>query len=110
VRTARREGYQRHLIRFTKNGLSFDGERVDLVLYNSHDCGCAFKLIASVWRKWGAPHFRQTAATQLNKVAGTTITQEVLGHARRQNTLRYAHLNPDQYAVYMKRHPFMQEV
>lgn len=54
--------------------------------------------------------FRHTAATQLNKVAGTTITQEVLGHARRQNTLRYAHLNPDQYAVYMKRHPFMQEV
>jgi hypothetical protein len=33
----------------------------------------------------------------------------VLGHARRQNTLRYAHLNPDQYALYMKRHPFMQE-
>jgi hypothetical protein len=51
VRTARREGYQRHLIRFTKNGLSFDGERVDLVLYNSHDRGCAFKLIASVWRQ-----------------------------------------------------------
>jgi len=51
VRVARREGYQRHLIRFAKNGLSFDGERVDLVLYNSHDCGCAFKLLASVWRQ-----------------------------------------------------------
>jgi hypothetical protein len=51
VRNADREGYQRHLIRFAKNGLSFDGERVDLVLYNSHDCGCAFKLIASVWRQ-----------------------------------------------------------
>jgi hypothetical protein len=51
VRNAEREGYQRHLIRFAKNGLSFDGERVDLVLYNSHDCGCAFKLIASVWRQ-----------------------------------------------------------
>ena len=51
VRLARREGYQRHLIRFAKNGLSFDGERVDLVLYNSHDRGCAFKLIASIWRK-----------------------------------------------------------
>jgi hypothetical protein len=46
-----RDGYQRHLIRFAKNGLSFGGERVDLVLYNSHDCGCAFKLIASVWRQ-----------------------------------------------------------
>jgi len=54
--------------------------------------------------------FRHTAATHLNKVAGTTITQEVLGHARRQNTLKYAHLNPDQYALYMKRHPFMQEM
>ncbi|WP_163336030.1 DUF932 domain-containing protein [Desulfopila sp. IMCC35008] len=51
VRKAEKEGYQRHLIRFAKNGLSFDGERVDLVLFNSHDCGCAFKLIASVWRQ-----------------------------------------------------------
>ena len=57
VRIAAREGYQKHMIRFAKNGLSFDGERVDLVLYNSHDRGCAFRLIASVWRKWGAPHF-----------------------------------------------------
>lgn len=54
--------------------------------------------------------FRHTAATHLNKVAGTSITQAVLGHERRHNTLKYAHLNPDQYAVYMKRHPFMQEV
>ena len=51
--------------------------------------------------------FRHTAGTHLNKVAGTTITQFVLGHSRRQNTLKYTHLNPDQYAVYMKRHPFM---
>jgi len=51
VRVASREGYQRHLIRFAKNGLSFDGERVDLVLFNSHDRGCAFKLIASVYRQ-----------------------------------------------------------
>jgi integrase/recombinase XerC len=53
--------------------------------------------------------FRHTAATHLNKVAGTTITQAVLGHDRRQNTLKYAHLNPDQYAVYMRRHPYMTE-
>jgi len=51
VRKVSRDGFQRHLIRFAKNGLSFDGERVDLVLYNSHDRGCAFKLAASVWRK-----------------------------------------------------------
>ena len=51
VRAAKREGYQRHLIRFAQNGLLFSGERVDLVLFNSHDRGCAFKLIASVWRQ-----------------------------------------------------------
>lgn len=54
--------------------------------------------------------FRHTAATHLNKVAGTTITQTVLGHERRHNTLKYAHLNPDRYATFMKRHPFMKEV
>jgi integrase/recombinase XerC len=52
--------------------------------------------------------FRHTAATHLNRVAGTEITQHVLGHARRVNTLQYAHLNPDKYALYMKRHPYMQ--
>jgi hypothetical protein len=51
VRKIDRDGYQRHLIRFAKNGLLFDGERIDLVLYNSHDRGCAFRLIASVWRQ-----------------------------------------------------------
>jgi hypothetical protein len=51
VRVADREGFQRHLIRFAKDGLSFSGERVDLVLYNSHDRGCAFRLITSVYRQ-----------------------------------------------------------
>jgi len=53
------------------------------------------------------PHlFRHTAATWLNKTAATSITQFVLGHARRANTCLYAHLNPDVYATYMKRHPY----
>lgn len=52
--------------------------------------------------------FRHTAATHLNRVAGIEITQHVLGHSHRANTLKYAHLNPDQYAVYMKRHSYMQ--
>jgi integrase/recombinase XerC len=51
--------------------------------------------------------FRHTAATHLNRVAGPAITQHVLGHMWRKNTDQYTHLNPDQYAVYMKRHPFM---
>lgn len=28
-----------------------DQERIDMVMYNSHDRGCAFNLIASIWRK-----------------------------------------------------------
>lgn len=51
--------------------------------------------------------FRHTAATHLNRVAGTTITQHVLGHSQRKNTYKYTHLNPDHYATYMKRHPFV---
>jgi len=52
--------------------------------------------------------FRHTAATHLNKVAGPVITQHVLGHSYRKNTEKYTHLNPDQYAVYIKRHPYMK--
>ena len=57
-------------------------------------------------KKLHARLFRHTAATHLNKVAGIDITQQVLGHSRRANTLKYTHLNPDQYAFYMKKHPF----
>jgi integrase/recombinase XerC len=60
-------------------------------------------------KKLHARLFRHTAATHLNKVAGTDITQHVLGHSHRANTLKYAHLNPDQYAVYMKKHPFTRK-
>ncbi|MBU0675330.1 MAG: tyrosine-type recombinase/integrase [Proteobacteria bacterium] len=52
--------------------------------------------------------FRHTAATLLNQAAGTTVTQAVLGHERRANTLRYTHLNPDKYGCYMQRHPYMR--
>jgi len=52
--------------------------------------------------------FRHTAATHLNRVAGTTITQQVLGHSLRKNTYQYTHLNPDYYATYMKKHPFLK--
>ncbi len=52
TRVAANEGFQRHMIRFSQNGnLDLGEERVDLVLYNSHDRGCAFRLIASIWRK-----------------------------------------------------------
>ena len=50
VRLQERDGFQRHMIRFAKDGMVRENERVDLVLYNSHDRGCAFKLFAGVWR------------------------------------------------------------
>lgn len=61
----------------------------------------------SIQKHLHAHLFRHTAATQINRVAGTTITQHVLGHSQRKNTYKYTHLNPDHYADYMKRHPFM---
>ena len=51
--------------------------------------------------------FRHSAATHLNRVAGIEITQQVLGHRRRANTVKYTHLNPDVYVDYMQRHPYM---
>lgn len=62
-----------------------------------------------IHKKLHARLFRHTAATHLNRVAGIDVTQHVLGHARQASTHKYAHLNPDQYAVYMKRHPFMRK-
>jgi integrase/recombinase XerC len=52
--------------------------------------------------------FRHTAATHLNRVSDPEITQHVLGHMWRKNTDKYTHLNPDQYAMYMKKHPYMK--
>ena len=51
VRKDDRNGYQKHRIRFMQGSLTTDQERVDLVMHNSHDCGCAFKLSTSIWRK-----------------------------------------------------------
>ncbi len=62
----------------------------------------------SIHKHLHAHLFRHTAATHLNRVAGTTITQHVLGHRLRKNTVKYTHLNPDYYATYLKKHPFMK--
>ena len=51
--------------------------------------------------------FRHTAATHVNRAAGLDVAKEVLGHRRRESTKRYVHLNPDVYAEYMGRHPYM---
>jgi integrase/recombinase XerC len=52
--------------------------------------------------------FRHTAGTYLNKVSDPEVTQYVLGHARKSNTEVYTHLNPDIYAVYMRKHPYQK--
>jgi hypothetical protein len=52
--TRGKEGFQKHMIRFAQGSnleLTTGEERVDLVLYNSHNTSSAFKLAASVWRK-----------------------------------------------------------
>lgn len=44
--------YQKHAIRFVRDSFNPDiKERVDLVLYNSHDLGSSFKLATSIWRQ-----------------------------------------------------------
>jgi len=50
VRTKDKNGYQKHMIRFTRPDLIVNGHRMDPLLYNSHDRGCAFKLIGGVFR------------------------------------------------------------
>ena len=50
VRKDDRRGYQKHFIRFARPEFFLESERVDLLLYNSHDTGTAFKLLAGVWR------------------------------------------------------------
>jgi Domain of unknown function (DUF932) len=43
--------FQKHLVRFThRQPAVLDNERVDLLLWNSHDLGSSFKIFAGVWR------------------------------------------------------------
>lgn len=50
VRIQGKKGFQKHLVRFTRPDLVVNGHRMDLLLYNSHDRGCAFQLIGGVFR------------------------------------------------------------
>jgi hypothetical protein len=42
--------FNKHLIRFTRPDLVVGEHRMDLLLYNSHNRGCSFKLIGGVFR------------------------------------------------------------
>ena len=48
-----RRGYQKHLIRFRRaeQMQTLDEWNVELVLLNSHDCGCAYQLHAGIYRR-----------------------------------------------------------
>ena len=86
----------------TKHNRRISPRTLQDIFRNAVDC-------VGIEKKLHARLFRHTAATHLNKIAGIDITQHVLGHALRKNTVRYAHLNPDQYAVYMRQHPYMRK-
>ncbi len=73
-----------------------------------HDIFCRAMDELTIKKKLHAHLFRHTAATHINKVAGPDITKHVLGHACQQHTRRYCHLNPDIYAEYMTKHPYME--
>ena len=53
IRTERRRGFQKHLIRFRRaeQMQTLDEWNVELVLLNSHDCGCAYQLHAGIYRR-----------------------------------------------------------
>ena len=52
ARKDHKKGFQKHMVRFTRKDTIHlsDGSRIDTVLYNSHDRGCAFKLIGGIFR------------------------------------------------------------
>jgi len=45
-----RNGFQKHMIRFTKPDLMMGEHRADIVMYNSHDGGAAFKLLGGFFK------------------------------------------------------------
>ncbi len=51
VRIAEKDGFQRHVIRFQREGFSLSsGEKMELVLLNSHDRGSSFRLMFGIFR------------------------------------------------------------
>lgn len=93
---------------------SLDIELGPLLVTTRHKRLC-LREVQRLWKKAGddiglhlnCHLFRHTAATYINQVAGIDIAKNVLGHSLRQTTEGYIHLNPDIYAEYMARHPFM---
>jgi len=53
IRKEARRGFQKHMIRFRRaeQMQTLDEWNVELVLLNSHDCGCAYQLHAGIYRR-----------------------------------------------------------
>lgn len=53
IRKEVRRGFQKHMLRFRRaeQMASLDEWNVELVLLNSHDCGCAYQLHAGIYRR-----------------------------------------------------------
>jgi hypothetical protein len=53
IRQEVRRGFQKHMLRFRRaeHMASLDEWNVELVLLNSHDCGCAYQLHAGIYRR-----------------------------------------------------------
>ena len=98
-----------HLIGMKKGPLLMTQRKKRIASRTLQDIFKDAAIAVGIDKKLHAHLFRHTAATHLNRVAGIDVTQHVLGHARQTNTLKYAHLNPDQFAVYMKKHPYMRK-
>ena len=50
-RSTHKIGYQKHMIRFTRPDFIINGHQLHLILYNSHDRGCAFQMIGGIFRE-----------------------------------------------------------
>ena len=46
----KREGLQKHMIRFSRPELNINGHRLEMIMFNSHDAGSSFQLYAGVFR------------------------------------------------------------
>src|SRR5689334_17528359 len=53
IRKESRRGFQKHMLRFRRaeQMATLDEWNVELVLLNSHDCGCAYQLHAGIYRR-----------------------------------------------------------
>lgn len=50
VRKDNRKGYQKHLVRMSREDLVLGDDRIETVIVNSHDRSCAYQFMMGIWR------------------------------------------------------------